>query len=238
MGTWLEFDRVISADRASDVHTPSFSCHRCAHTKLFLPSMCTHQAFLAIDVHITGPAAAIPTGVDSMQFPRWSANRSSPSRAIDVHTPSFSCHRCAHNRASSSSPHGRDPVGCSSSDQRRPGQQQQSPREWTRLDVPRVIIAEPGQQQSPREGTRCSSLDGRQIDHRRPGQRCAHTKLFLPAMCTHQAFLAIDVHITGPAAAVPKGGTRLDVPSMVGKSIIAEPGHVSKHWMKVCRPDG
>jgi len=25
---------------------------------------------------------------------------------------------------------------------------------------------------------------------------------------------------------------------MVGKSIIAEPGHVSKHWMKVCRPDG
>jgi hypothetical protein len=69
-------------------------------------------------------------------------------------------------------------------------------------------------------------------------QRCAHTKLFLPAMCTHQAFLAIDVHITGPAAAVPKGGTRLDVPSMVGKSIIAEPGHVSKHWMKVCRPDG
>jgi hypothetical protein len=187
--------------RSSDQRRPG---QRCAHTKLFLPSMCTHQAFLA----------------------------------IDVHTPSFSCHRCAHNRASSSSPHGRDPVGCSSSDQRRPGQQQQSPREWTRLDVPRVIIAEPGQQQSPREGTRCSSLDGRQIDHRRPGQRCAHTKLFLPAMCTHQAFLAIDVHITGPAAAVPKGGTRLDVPSMVGKSIIAEPGHVSKHWMKVCRPDG
>ena len=33
--------KSIIADRASDVHTPSFSCQRCAHTKLFLPSMCT-----------------------------------------------------------------------------------------------------------------------------------------------------------------------------------------------------
>jgi hypothetical protein len=33
-------------------------------------------------VHRTGPAAAVPTGGDSMQFPRWSANRSSPSRAM------------------------------------------------------------------------------------------------------------------------------------------------------------
>jgi hypothetical protein len=69
-GTWLEFDRVIIADRASDVHTPSFSCHRCAHTKLFLPSMCTQP----------GQQQQSPAGCDSMQFPRWSANRSSPSR--------------------------------------------------------------------------------------------------------------------------------------------------------------
>jgi hypothetical protein len=133
--------------RSSDQRRPG---QRCAHTKLFLPSMCTHQAFLA----------------------------------IDVHTPSFSCHRCAHNRASSSSPHGRDPVGCSSSDQRRPGQQQQSPREWTRLDVPRVIIAEPGQQQSPREGTWLEFP-------RWSANRSSPTG---PAMCTHQAFLASDVH--------------------------------------------
>jgi hypothetical protein len=68
-GTWLEFDRVIIADRASDVHTPSFSCQRCAHTKLFLPAMCTHQAFLAIDVHITGPAAAVPKGGTRLDVP-------------------------------------------------------------------------------------------------------------------------------------------------------------------------
>ena len=126
-----------------------------------------------------------------MQFPRWSANRSSPTGpamcthqaflasdvhtpSFDVHTPSFSCQRCAH----------------------------------TKLFFP-AMCTEPGQQQqSPREATRCSSLDGRQIDHRRAG----------PAWCNPH-------------------GRRLDaVPLMVGKSIIAEPGHVSKHWMKVYRP--
>jgi hypothetical protein len=47
------------------------------------------------------------------------------------------------------------------------------------------------------------------------------------------------VIIADRASSSSPHGRRLDaVPSMVGKSIIAEPGHVSKHWMKVCRPDG
>jgi hypothetical protein len=154
-GTWLEFDRVISADQASSSSPhgrgPGWSSldgrqidqrqpgHRCAHTKLFLPSMCTHQAFLA----------------------------------IDVHTPSFSCHRCAQTQASSSSPHGR-----------RPGWSSLDGSQGTWLEFDRVISAKPGQQQSPREGTRCSSLDGRQIDHRQ----------------------------ARPAAAVPTGGDSMQFP--------------------------
>jgi hypothetical protein len=178
----------------------------------------------------TGPAAAIPTGGDLVGVPSMVGKSIIADRASMVHNHGSMGQHGAQpwipgpawcttmdprasmvhkhgsqgtwlefdrvisaDRASSSSPHGRGP-GWSSLD----GSQ------GTWLEFDRVIIAEPGQQQqSPREWTRCSSLDGRQIDHRRAG----------PAMCTHQAFLAIDVH-TPSFSCHRCAHTKLFLPSM------------------------
>ena len=134
---------------ANSVQEPGF--HRQQRARTRLPSPTGFASAIPWDLvgvrssdhRRAGPAAAIPTGGDLVGVPSMVGKSIIADRVCicDPMGPGWSS--IDHRRAGPAAiPTGGDLVGCSI-DHRRPGQQQESPREGTWLEFDRVISAEP-----------------------------------------------------------------------------------------------